>query len=183
MAQLAEIDDDLRKALVSLPYKVGMWISHVDDEDGETDDEREQAALRQCIEALYELYEEGTFVSDVFEMTLTDQRHWETWAANTFRVPEETRSVLEQAKAVLDPQDFKGYAKSLLRIANAVAEAHGEFSSFDDPADEKGKFSAFFSKVLERFSGDVEEAHPMNVSPAEEEALGTLRGIIRELNV
>ena len=63
MTTLSDFSASELELLVSLPYKVGVYVSHADDEDGEVDDEREMAALESCIKAIASLREDKPFAS------------------------------------------------------------------------------------------------------------------------
>ena len=41
--------------IIALPYKVGVWMSHTDDVEGELDDEREMKALEHILKSIAHL--------------------------------------------------------------------------------------------------------------------------------
>jgi hypothetical protein len=49
MSNIDKFTEEERLLLVSLPYRVGMWLSEADDEEGEHDDEQEMEALEEIL--------------------------------------------------------------------------------------------------------------------------------------
>lgn len=84
-------------------------------------------------------------------------------------------------KPVASESEFKAYRTTLIEIATTVAQAHGEFNSFDAPAEEKTGFGALVGKIVSGFSdlSKDDDNHPMNVSAAEDSAITELKQILK----
>ena len=181
MTSLSDFSGSELELIASLPYKVGVFVSHADDADGETDDEKEMAALEACIKAIAGLHDDQPFTAEVLGQTLSMKTEWPRWAAQSFNVPDAARegAVLLQGRA--SESEFKNYCAALMEIASTVAQAYGEFGEFDDDDSSGGVFSGLVSKIaggLSSLSAD-DDNHPMNVSAAEDTAINVLRDALK----
>jgi hypothetical protein len=164
--------------IVGLPYRVGVWMSHTDDVEGEIDDQREMSALEHILDSIATGQNNSAFVQEVARSTLGSKDHWERWAAQSFDILGDCEKAIELLKANVNDNDLKDYKATLMEIATIVAQAHGEFGEFED--EEEG-FGAMLGKVIGRFSSmsKSDANHPMNVSPAEGSALSRLAKALR----
>ena len=175
MASISDFSASELELLASLPYKVGVFVSHADDEGGESDDEKEMGALEACIKAIARLHEDKPLTAEIVRQTLSMKTEWPRWAAQSFKTPDEAgqAAMLLQSKA--SEAEQKNYKGALMEIASTVAQAYGEFGEFEEG--EGGLFGGLVSKitgVLSSMSAD-DDSHPMNVSAAEDNALEQLR--------
>lgn len=180
MTTLDDFSASELELLVSLPYKVGVYVSHADDEDGQLDDEREMDALQSCLKAIASLNEGKPFTAEVMRQTLAMRTDWPRWAGQSFNVPTEAA----QAKALLtghaNEMETKNYCRALMEVATTVAQAYGEFGEYED--DEKGGlFGSIVGKITDTLSAmsSDDANHPMNVSAAEDNAISALRDALR----
>ncbi len=178
MSDLSQFSGSELELLASLPYKVGVFISHADDVDGESDDEREMAALELCLKAIAKAHEDKPFTAAVMKQSLTMRPEWPRWADRSFRVCDEAEMAAALLSTKLDEDALKDFKRALMRIARTVAQAHGEFGQFDDESDKGGVFGAFVNKFVGGFAKDDAD-QPMNVSAAEEAAIHQLRASLQ----
>ena len=75
-----------KNLLASLPYRIGVWISHADDEAGEFDDEQEMKALEAIIKSIASLHDDAPFVQKIAKETLKQRDNWPEWTMNSFNV-------------------------------------------------------------------------------------------------
>lgn len=180
MTTLADFSASELELIASLPYKVGVYVSHADDEGGEEDDEREMDALESCMKAIASLHEDKPFTSEAIRQTMVMRSEWPRWAAQSFNVPEEAA----QAKVLLagraNEQETKNYCIALMEIATTVAQAYGEFGEFEDH-EKTGLFGSIVGNITKKLSGLSEDDanHPMNVSAAEDNAITALRAALK----
>lgn len=176
MTHLSEFSGQESELLMSLPYKVGMYISYADDEDGEHDDVAEQKALKHCLKAIIPLYDEKPFVQDILKKSMSFQSEWERWGTQAFHAPREAEKAITLLRSKASLNELKSFRAALMEIATTVAQAHGEFSSFDEEEQESG-FSALVGKIVGGFSGlsKDDDNHPMNISASEDSAIQTLK--------
>lgn len=182
MTQLSDFSKDDMNLLISLPYKVGVWVSHADDVDGEDDDAHEMEALESCIRAVAKKYDGPGLVDDIARETLRQREKWPEWTDRAFNILPDCHRALELLLSQAGRKDAKNYKAALLEIAATVARAYGEFGAFDDWDNEgEGLFGSLVSKITAGFSSLSKEdkSHPMNISPAENSAISRLAGALK----
>lgn len=180
MTHISEFSAEEVECLISLPYKVGLYISYADDEHDEDDDDKEKDALEASIKAVAGLYEEKPFIQSVAEQTLALKSEWPRWATGAFQVEAEAQKAVSLLSSKASKDELKAYRTMLVEIATTVAQAHGEFNSFD-AEEQKSGFGALVGKIVSGFSGidKDDDNHPMNVSAAEDSAIETLKQALR----
>lgn len=171
MTSLSEFSDEQRVLLASLLYKVGIWISHADDTEGDRDDDLEERALEQIITEVSKHHEDMPFVHQIAQLTLSSKDKWPVWADYNFHVLDECKQAMTLLTSRVEERIYKNYRKTLLEIAQTVAEASGEFAALEE--DPKG-FSALVGKVTGMLGGGNDESHAMNISAAEDSSLAQL---------
>ncbi len=181
MFDLSVFSRNEKQLLVSLPYKVGMWVSYADDVDGQEDDMLEARALEACIKAVARLHDDKPFVKTVAAETLRRSEDWERWGAQAFHALSEVEAAMKLLGGHLAADQLENYKAMLMEIASVVAQASGEFDSFDEDEGEEGGFADIVGKIIDGFKGlsHGDENHPMNVSASEEAALNDLRAVLK----
>lgn len=174
MSQLSAFTSEDAELIVSLPYRVGVSISHTEDEEGEADDEQEMEALEACINQIARIHEGSPFVSEVAAQILRSKDQWGKWSQATFNIAPECERAARILKPVVSAQELKSYKKMLLEVATAVAQAYGEFGAAPE---KKGFFGRVMEKVMGSFAND-DKNHPMNVSAAEDTAINAIRAAL-----
>ena len=178
MTSVSDFSASELELIASLPYKVGVFVSYADDEDGERDDEKEMAALEACIKAIAGLHEDKPFTADVMRQTLAMKTEWAGWAAQSFQVPEAASQAVALLQSRASETEQKNYKAALMEIATTVAQAYGEFGEFEDECE--GGLSGLIGKItggLSKITSDDAD-HPMNVSAAEDSAIEQLRSAL-----
>lgn len=167
--------------LASLPYRIGVWISDTDDEDGETDDRREMKALAVCIKMAAKQYDGPGIVDDILRETLAREKLWSGWAEGAFDVLPDCKKAVALLQDKSGLQEAKNYRAAMMEIAVTVAQAYGEFSSFDEIPEDEGILGKIVGKVVGGFSNlSKDDAnHPMNVSAAEDSAISQLSAALK----
>lgn len=163
--------------VVSLPYRVGVWISHLEDEPGATDDRQEQAALVRTLKAVSRKFEKSDFVRAVAAETLAHQKKWPEWMSRTGAVLDDCRKIMRFLETQIGKENEQHYRRFLMHVADVVAEAYGEFG-LDDGDKGESLLGELIEKAASRIRGeDIGSA--MNVSAAENEALEELAEILK----
>lgn len=177
MALFTDFLEEEAAFLISLPYRVGVWISHSDDHaDTERDDEREQRALLSVLTAMAN-NKSAPFVAAIAQETLTYQSYWSQWGTNT----QEAAILKDVAKAMamvagrMPEDNTDNFRKCLLHVAKTVAGAYGEFS--DIPAPGRGILGALTDRVMGAL-GRM-QTDPGNISAAEGDAIKKLRAALQ----
>ncbi|MGH1402815.1 MAG: hypothetical protein ACRBDL_01080 [Alphaproteobacteria bacterium] len=180
MSQLSFYTDEDFKAIVSLPYRVGINVSYADDEEGEQDDEREMRALSACIAEISRLHDGVELTKAIAEEVLNSKDEWAEWSQGVFNIEPLCEQAILALKKQANADEIKDYIKMVLEIATAVAQAYGEFG--EEPEPEKGFFGKAMTKIVGGFSGmsDDDANHPMNVSAAEDSAISTIAAALKK---
>ena len=178
--QLSDLSQEDRERIVSLPYRVGVWISYTDDEEGEVDDIREMKVLEAVIRSIAQLHESSEFVQQVARETLRRRDDWSRWSQGCFDILPECQQTIGFLKNAVNDNDLKDYKATLVEIATVVAQAYGEFGDFDDEKEEG--FSAMIGRFVGKLSGlsSKDADHPMNVSATEDTALSRLIAVLAD---
>jgi hypothetical protein len=162
---MSATEDEL---VIKLPFRVGLWLSRVDDQRGILDDKVERAALRKAIENVARYHVSSPFVRNALANTLANQDKWVEWAAGVDTVLGDCAVALEMVGAQGQPEDLKAYRAVLMQTAICVAEAYQE----ETPKPKEPNYGP----PLPASANDL--GIPDNISTKEKEALGKLRAAL-----
>ena len=73
MTSLADFTKDEVELIASLPYKAGMWVSHSEDQDGESDDTHENKALTACLRHFAKMGDVKPLFAQIIKETLLNE--------------------------------------------------------------------------------------------------------------
>jgi len=176
MDVLENLTPDQRTTIVSLPYRVGLWISRSDATGGGEASEKELIALANIIEGFSEQVFGSELLQYIMNETVSRKKEWPSWAFEVEKAPAECAMALDILRDYVDAKDVNAYATRLMEVAEAVALAFREYEQ-QSSGDKfrvyasfiKSKWTALFrkgpSKSFDQF---------LNVSLAERRALGEL---------
>lgn len=166
-------DQDL---LVSLFYRIGQWMSEVDDTDtGEESEAIEESQMFKVLNKLAKSQNVGALTSEIAAEAIRQKGSWSRWAKQTDNVLDD----VTRAKALLNGQgtqdEFVSYGRSLVTIATAVARAYREAEDVEE-TEEKGFFAWLSEKKAHVALAltDADAHKDLNISPAEDSALNDL---------
>jgi len=181
MSELSGFNDEERHLLMSLPYKVGVYISEADDAEGTLDDDKELQALLECIRKIATSYSDSGLVDGIIRGTLKLDSQWESWGKTAYNLEPDCQAAIALLLAKGTRQDAENYREALILIANTVAQTYGEFIALDDGFEEKKSFfSALTQKIINRITElKDDEGHPSNVSAAEHSAVSRLAAALK----
>lgn len=131
MSFLQDLADDDRELLISLPYRVGVWLSHVDDHGGDQADEDEKKALASIIDGFTRDVFGSEVVQYIMMETLEKKDHWEAWANNTDDIHKDCQRAIDILNEVVEEKEVSAFKRRLIEIAEAVALAFREYDSLD----------------------------------------------------
>jgi len=176
MTTLNDFPDAGRNLIISLPYIVGVYVSHADDVDGEHDDAREIAALENAIKGIAKLHEGQPLVAEIMRESLAHKDQWSHWEGRMFQAPRLAEEAIALILQVGSETNAKNYRAALMEITSAVAQAFGEFGEFDEEPS-KGFFGSVMDKVVGGLStlSEDDAGHPANISAAENSAIHQLQ--------
>lgn len=176
--KLAEFSDEERQLLVSIPYRVGMWISDVDDIEGSSrDDKRERQALAIAIERLAKNHRKMPFASAVMQMLEKSKTNWNMWATNNDEasVLFDLEQALTACKRSGSKRDLSEYKHAVWQIAMVIAQAYDE----DHDPDNEMHINNFFEWVGGMVSKPKLKKRPNNISQIEKRALKKLQAVLK----
>jgi hypothetical protein len=183
MTNLSEFSNEERALLVSVPYRVGIWISNCDDnEKSKFDDKRERQALEGTIVCLAGLHRKMPFAASIMKDIQSNKSLWSGWEAQA----SESATLADCQKAIDLIQDkqlstktparaLKEYKQTVWQIGIIVAQAFGEQI---DPDNEMhaDRFVAWLGSFV---SAPKMAKSPENMSVKEKTALKKLRAILK----
>lgn len=161
--------------LVGVFYRVGPWMSGVDDTDiGDESERAEEAQMLRVLTKLSQSANAGELCREIAAESLRQKGSWGRWAAQSESFIDD---VIKAKKIILGQatgEEFQLFGKSLVTIATAVARAYRE--SDDMEAQETG-FLSWLTEKSNHISlalSDREAHKDLNISPAEDSALTEL---------
>ncbi len=166
MVELDKFPTETYQLLVTLPYRVGLYVSMSDQSGGSTSEEKELQALENIVTFYVEDTLKSEFAQSVMLVTLQNKVNWPNWNTDIGNVPEECKYILGYLEDRLEARDLLAFKNNLLEIAVTVAMAYRESSttSFAD------RIKSFFSPQKSANSNN----QALNISKAEKTALNTL---------
>ncbi len=163
---------------MSLPFRVGLYISESDQTGGDESAEAERKALENIVTFYVEDTVKGEFAHEVMLHTLNSKAKWVEWANDIHKVPEECLNLTYMLKDAIEPKEILAYKQNLIEVAIAIAQAYCEF---DENSSALTKLEAYFTLFLKRmqamFGGEKMEPsndYVLNISPSERAAIELL---------
>lgn len=174
---LNELSEEDRALLISLPYRVGLFISASDKSGGIDADQKELAAISTIVTSYVEDTCKSEFAQSVMESTLAQSNQWNEWRANIQQVPNECEQVVDMLLSRVDRKDLESFKLNLVEIGTTVAMAYREFDENQSASNKIiGTIVVGLEKVKALLGGRSEQSNDelFNISRAEKEALNIL---------
>jgi hypothetical protein len=180
MAYLEQFSKEERDILISLPYRVGVWVSSRDQTGDNESDEIEMQTLENIIGSHAHGMFETALVHEIMSVAYSQPGLWPHWAKKTETVLDECHKALEiiAAKSSGDDADkeVSAYKKILMQIAFEVARSYNEF---DDESSGFEKFMAHIRIMIDNLIGKIRREkyaseELLNISLDEDIALSEL---------
>lgn len=179
MSALDDFLDEERALIVSVPVRVGYWISHIDDVQGTArDDQKEQLALERALKLIVSKTADARFINDVAEYALVNRAEWAGWENNAGTVLADLPKALRLIKSRLTAKDLKDYQSAVYRVAGVVAQAASEEGGVDDYSKE-AMGGGLIARLLDRLSVKTDMSVPANISATEKAALQKLLACLK----
>lgn len=131
MSFLDDLPVDQRELIISLPYRVGVWLSHADDEGGEEADEEEKTALANILHGFTTDVFGSEVVQYVMAETIAHNAEWEKWSKDMINLEDDCRQAIDILNEAVDEKEVSAFKQRLLEIAEAVALAFREYDNLD----------------------------------------------------
>jgi hypothetical protein len=118
---------DDRLLLVSLPYRVGLFVSESDRSGGDESDAREMQALTNIIVA----YSQEVFGAEtaqyIISETVSRRQEWQEWSNDLDMIESECHRAVDVLSEFVDVKEVNGFKRCLMEIGEAVALAFREY--------------------------------------------------------
>lgn len=176
---LAALSPADRRLLMSLPYRVGLYVSFSDTSGGWEAQEAEIQSLTNILREYSEDYCHSELAQGVLMETLRDRAQWPSWSQGIETVPREAQEAVRLLERNFSDKEVHDFKEILIDIALSVAMAFREGAAEREPP----PFSVFDSlrKTILRLVGGSGKRDPfahMNISASEKTALMRLcRGL------
>lgn len=182
MVDLGAFTTEERDLLASLPYRVGAWISHVDDDGACSADEKEVTAIKKVIQVTGKRHDDKTAVDDIARECLLAEGMFDIWEKRSESLLSDVKVAVEMLRTRVSTQEADDFGEFLMEVGTSVAKA---FREEGYGWDEEKTSSFDFSNVSERVSLFLGKVAPsskhgeMNISPEEDTALTDLAKAVR----
>lgn len=167
-AQLSPADE---KALTSLPYRTGLYLSYSDTTGGWDAQEAELQTLASILREFSEDFCKTEFTQRVLMDCLNHRADWPSYAKEIDKVPADVERVTGILTPMFLPKELLGFKEVMVEVALAVAMAFREHAPVKD---EKFSLKDFLSKLSATRKTDPLEH--INISVHEREALRRVCG-------
>lgn len=161
--------------LVSLPYRVGLYVSFADTTGGFEAQEAELQSLSNILREFAEDFCKSEFSQKVLMETLRVRGLWPSWSQNIGAAPEECRRIIDLLEIHFDNRALRAFKEVLVEIALAVAMAFREGGA--EHAKKELRLSGFgeiLRNVIDLVRMNANSAPHMNISKNEQIALERL---------
>ncbi len=142
---LEKLPEDVQRLIISLPFRVGYFISVSDQSGGESADEVEQKAIRNIVTFYVEDTVKSEFAHEVMFETLKLKPKWDDWKKDIENVPSECQQLNMVLRDMIDAKDIVSFKQNLLEIAVVVAQAYRETNGNAPPLE---KLKSFLKEIM-----------------------------------
>lgn len=173
MSFLHNLSPEDREMLISLPYRVGYWISQSDTSGGDDSDEEELQALSNILNG----YAGEIFVCETVQVIISNtvraQEQWPKWRENVGDVPEDCKRAIYILTQAVDEKEVNAFKQHIMEVGEAVALAFRELEdhSFIAQMKLKMEYRKLESAAKKRGVHYKTFEEFLNISPAERIAL------------
>ncbi len=173
MGNLSTFVPEDRDFLVGVFYKVGVWISHIDDDGEDNADSEEEKVLMRVFDRLSKKYKTTPLISQLTAEAGRQTSNHARWMGDSEEAVAHAVKGAEMIKAQMGIEDLKAYRMALQETGRSVATA------FREGEDESAQtFSSKIKNVLLKIRNKgMHDAQ--NISPTEDTALIELFDALR----
>lgn len=176
MKFLRQLSPDQYGGIVSLPYRVGLWMSRSDSTGGDEADQQELLALESILIGFTQEVFGSELVQYIMSETVAQQERWAGWDSDLDKVPQECVQALKILERHADEKEVSAFRQRLLEIAEAVALAFRESDELKGLERLKlyARYYTGAMKARAQKQNYISFERYLNISKAEREALHTL---------
>lgn len=181
MSELSRFLPEDQDLLVGLFYRVGLWISHVDDTDeDETSETAEHAQLLRVLTKISKTESVAGLVREIAEEAGRQKQSWTRWARGGDALLGDVGRGLKLLKGQGVEGEIASFRKSLMFIGTSVARAYREDEDMERTG--QGGLGWLSEKAGEMLTAvvDREAYRDLSISPAEDTALSELLDVLKQ---
>lgn len=161
--------------LLALPYRIGVWMSHIDDVPGsDRDEQQEEMALTHVLNRLYDRAEKTGFVAGILREVILHKAEWGPWGMSYDTALDDIGRALKLADSRLPTGDASEYRKCLFYVAKTVAMAASEQGGEPSGGLSKMPGGMILGRFADWLAAKSGKQIPANISPKEQGALKQL---------
>ncbi len=124
---LDKLVPDQRTLIVSLPYRVGLYVSESDKSGGEHSDAEELDALERIITAYSQEVFGAETVQFVISETVRRRAEWPSWAKDLSGIEHDCYKVIDILANNVEDKELSAFKNHLIEIGESVALAFREY--------------------------------------------------------
>lgn len=161
--------------LIGIFYRVGYWMSYIDDTDvSDRSEQKEQVHMVSALTRVANSKSIPGLVKELAAEALRREGDQKRWLANQDTLLDDVAKAAQMVNSTGTADDYRAFRKAVMFVATSVAKAFREVP--DTSTESEGIFSRLLDKAGEALGaaglGDSNEE--MNISPAEDTALHEL---------
>ncbi len=126
---LDQLSKDHRDIIVSLPYRVGLYVSQSDASGGDSSDEAE----KQALEAIITGYSQEVFGAETVQYvvgeTVQRKSEWSSWSQGIEGIEHDCYKAVDILANIVEDKELSAFKSFLLEIGENVALAFREYGS------------------------------------------------------
>ena len=171
-SQLSPADEEL---IISLPYRIGLYVSHADVTGGWDAQDSEIQSLTAILRDYSNDFCKTEFSQKVLMDCLASRAKWPSWSHGVDDVPNQSLRIVTTLESMMSEKELAGFCDVLTDIGLAVAMA------FREGAEEEGE-RPIVREILSRLGTVLSEKDPLehaNISEGERAALKKLARSLR----
>lgn len=179
MLTLEHLSPKQRDLIISLPYRVGLWVSQADQQGGDDADDAELRTLENLINGFTQDVFGSELVQNVMAETWAQKARWPEWSKGVKQTLPDCKEAISILQDHYESKEISAFRQRLYDIAEAVAMAFNEGETGTAE-----KQSSFIEKMVEKLKSIVlPKASPQitrldYISQKEGKALKQLSGVL-----
>ncbi len=124
---LGNLSDRDKRILISLPYRVGMYVSQSDTSGGDEAQGREAQTLHNILVEIEQDFCKSEIMQKILIETVANKEQWSSWGRKLEDVPDECAHAADLLVGLVEQQsDLMSVKETLIDIGVAVAMAFRE---------------------------------------------------------
>ncbi len=174
MSGLGNFLPEEQDLLIGIFYRVGFWISHIDDTDiSEESEQVEQQQLLRALQKISTAKGATELVQELAAEALRRSGDQARWLGQEDTLLADVNKTAKMMRTQGTDDDYRSFGKSVMFAATSVARA---FREEPEQEEERSKMARLLDKAssLVGAVADREAYQDMSISPAEDSALHEL---------